>query len=493
MFGEFKIIYRKLFKKKKIKHILIDTRELYLHHNKHNEFSRYDMIVRYLAIENYYNKNDYGFDLYRKMQARRVGDKDLEQRVEIFKKLIESVSEKGFTKESSIILDSKLILDDGSHRFAASLYFKDYVIPARVYRSRPKKLDYSIKWFKVNGFTPEEIKILEDKNKEISEKVQVPFVCTLWSPAQEYFEQITQNLSAWGEVVGVKDFELDKSSYEKLVKGIYAVDDIASWKINYKLEKMKTSSSYKIRAVNLKLSASDFRLKKLNLSTLSVECEDIKSVIRTSYKKNIKDYFHDIIIHIGDNYRQNIFIDKLFHFNEFKIDSLVEDIANFNYVFLKFDAPYMPEDFPQHFPLGKDIDILCHSREDYEGVCEKILQIANQECQFKLRVVKKDNGAKTLFRIELEQTLIFQFDVSYNVDSFDDEFVKGLFARRTKQKGYYLPYISDELIIRLKEFKANDSKTHHKEFIEKNISDLNSSDCDKYLKFDWRKTLNLKK
>ena len=56
--------------------IICDIRGLFLYNASLNKYSRLDTIVRYLAIENYYNVNDYGFALYKKMQEKRLGSKD---------------------------------------------------------------------------------------------------------------------------------------------------------------------------------------------------------------------------------------------------------------------------------------------------------------------------------------------------------------------------------------------------------------------------------
>lgn len=46
--------------------------DLFFKHIHYGELLRCDMVVRYLAIENYYNKNDDGFALYEKMQEFRI-------------------------------------------------------------------------------------------------------------------------------------------------------------------------------------------------------------------------------------------------------------------------------------------------------------------------------------------------------------------------------------------------------------------------------------
>ena len=47
--------------------------DLLLRQLNYEELLRCDLIVRLLAIENYYGKKDFGSELYRKMQAVRMG------------------------------------------------------------------------------------------------------------------------------------------------------------------------------------------------------------------------------------------------------------------------------------------------------------------------------------------------------------------------------------------------------------------------------------
>ncbi|WP_201339383.1 hypothetical protein [Isorropodon fossajaponicum symbiont] len=48
-----------------------EANKLIVRQFKEGKFNRFDVIVRYLAIENHFNQNDCGFSLYRKMQIER--------------------------------------------------------------------------------------------------------------------------------------------------------------------------------------------------------------------------------------------------------------------------------------------------------------------------------------------------------------------------------------------------------------------------------------
>ena len=133
------------------------------------KFNRYDIIVRYLAIENYFGKNDYGFELYEKMQEQRIGKVDNFSWEHKLKKLIKNTEKNGFYLKKPIIIDSNYQLVDGSHRFAFSLYFEKKEIPVRILYKK-MNITYGIDWFKGKKFTNKEINLIIRKKNEIFRK-----------------------------------------------------------------------------------------------------------------------------------------------------------------------------------------------------------------------------------------------------------------------------------------------------------------------------------
>lgn len=304
-------LYRNKYQESLIKHHTYDARELFFQENSDSGFNRYDMIVRLLAIENYFEKNTFGLDLYRKMQTERMGKDWTEPAVERFKHLIQSYEKNGYNSSSEITLTKDLKLEDGSHRMALAFYFKQYQISCRILPYK-KTISYGLENFVEYGFSKEEITTIKQRFIQLYDDIRTPFICTLWSPAQDFFEEITDKISLLTEVLCIKDFEFDKEIYESVVKAVYAVDDIESWKIEKKIEHMNQYQKRKIRVLYLDLPQPSFRIKDLNSNTLSTTCEKIKKAIRNCYKNRIKDYFYDVILHIGDNFYQNTYIKFLF-------------------------------------------------------------------------------------------------------------------------------------------------------------------------------------
>jgi len=81
---------------------------------------------------------------------------------------------------------------------------------------------------------------------------------------------------------------------------LYKIDDIKDWKVDLKIKGM-SGYSKDIRVIKIEILEPKFR-KKENGQLISEEVETLKKQIRESYKEKIDNYFHDIIIHIGDNY-----------------------------------------------------------------------------------------------------------------------------------------------------------------------------------------------
>ena len=146
--------------------IVIDIRELLARQYIDGEFNRFDIIVRLLAAENYYQLNEYGFELYKKMQEARVRAGYSEMSVNRYKELIRSYKQRGYDSRSEIIVDSNLGLVNGAHRVALAIYYKIPNVNLRIEKGT-RDIRFGMEWFQ-QYFCSEECKILEEKLKGIS-------------------------------------------------------------------------------------------------------------------------------------------------------------------------------------------------------------------------------------------------------------------------------------------------------------------------------------
>ena len=102
---------------------MIPKSSKYKHLNKKVLFKRWDLIPRYLAIENHFGENDYGWDLFRKLrthQASEFGDgtvqSEYDQSVRTnFESLIESVGANGYDRKHPLVVHDQ---PDGHVRLA---------------------------------------------------------------------------------------------------------------------------------------------------------------------------------------------------------------------------------------------------------------------------------------------------------------------------------------------------------------------------------------
>ena len=183
------------------------------------EYCHPDTIVKYLYIENYYNKNDFGRDLYIKQQAARGVVKDPCAITEKFNALILSVENNGFDTGFSIGVDKDFYLRDGSHRSAMSLYLGIEEIRVN-YLNMKYPRNYRYSWFSDNGFTAEEIDIIKSKEKLIMNAVNKPLNIVLFGSSADKAEMAAELLSQYGTVISCNHYHLSENQCSDICRDI---------------------------------------------------------------------------------------------------------------------------------------------------------------------------------------------------------------------------------------------------------------------------------
>lgn len=472
------------------KHIEISVHEMFMQQNTPLGYNRLDTVVRFLAIENYYGINDYGFSYYKKMQGARIAENYVEESVQKFKTLIASWHNSGYKRNSEITCDSELMLIDGSHRMALAMYHNIPEISCKVY-SQSSKITYGVDWFIENNFTIDEIKNITDKCKELLSTANEEITIILWPPVLKYFNEITQKLEYICDILNYQDYKFRGESFDRLVYGVYHIDDIEKWKISKKIEKMKPYDSKTVRVIRTRFECPSFRLKHCNNNSISINGEHIKRIFRNCYKAKVDDYYYDIIMHTGDNFRQSKYITELFA-GPFSLEDYFKAIGKYKWIIIKLESDYLPEDFPKTIPFSKDLDIICDIH-DFEMICKTSLNFVETNCgvQRRLRVINADGECR--IRLELDNYLIFQLDIRVKEDGINNDFIQKSVSRRIVNGGYYIPRAQDELCYRVNEFINFPNKTAHLKYVlerkdQVNIDLLKSAVkngelfCQKYLK-----------
>ena len=158
---------------------MIPNSSEYSNLNKKSLFKRWDLIPRYLAIENHYGENDYGWDLFRKLrlhQSSEFGDGmaqtlyDQTTRTN-FETLIESIKI-GYNRDYPIVVnETGLRINKGWLRFACCLYFQIDEIPCKFDTLNPNP-SYSKSWMVTEvGYTNDEMKLIEESYLRIFDKL----------------------------------------------------------------------------------------------------------------------------------------------------------------------------------------------------------------------------------------------------------------------------------------------------------------------------------
>jgi len=129
----------------------INIKKLFDNQMKNGKFCRYDIMLRYLFIENYYKDGELE-NFQFKPHAKLIKLRNREYSAKRFIELIKSFNELGYVEEFPIVLDKKGIIRNGGHRLACCLWFEVHQIPFRVNPKKKGKKIFDNQWMTDNGF-----------------------------------------------------------------------------------------------------------------------------------------------------------------------------------------------------------------------------------------------------------------------------------------------------------------------------------------------------
>ena len=262
-----------------------------------DKFNRLDIIVRIMALESHSNNDNYGINLYKRMQLAR-GASSYKDPWNIFKKLMLSIKNNSFDYNSPILVNNNLHLVDGAHRLACALFYNEILVPIKIKNNYPVS-PYSYDWFRLNNFNKKDLSDIGNKKLEIFNNNCIYFEVVLWPSVYKYFDEIEQKISNKFEILSSINYS-NINQFSSYVRSLYRIDDIKDWKVEMKINAL-SSYDKNIRIIRIELPSPDFR-RKSNGSLISSVVEKLKSDIRSEYSRKIENYIYDIIIHIGDNY-----------------------------------------------------------------------------------------------------------------------------------------------------------------------------------------------
>lgn len=146
--------------------------------------NNYCIAIRYLAIENYYKQNTYGFEIYKWALSLFMKPQTAKKRLEQFIEVIKNWEQNGYNKEKhALILDNYCIFD-GTHRISVACYYNQENITCDIfsyknslnypeYFDRDRILSYPKQYVKEMAKDERIITILEETDKKLDEQYSV--------------------------------------------------------------------------------------------------------------------------------------------------------------------------------------------------------------------------------------------------------------------------------------------------------------------------------
>ena len=288
------------------------------------------------------------------------------------------------------------------------------------------------------------------------------FPIILWSVARDYFDMITHDLSTNFKILSTKDYRFD-DSYEAFIREIYKPDSIADWKITKKLDRLEPHPKV-ARLIQIDIPDPAYRVKS-DGNPISTITEQIKKVIRYKYAF-VKDHADkpDTIIHMGDTHDHSKFITEVFvKYGKEKISKLdlprfLSIIADDQYALTKIDSPYMVDNFPIDYPVGKDLDVLV-TPDNFYSLMAKLIKFSRDYQEiFDVRDVSEPDGIRIRFHKKgTDDSLEYQIDVTVSELVLDKTCVK--------VDDYKVLTEEYECYSRLTSLKKKPHKTHHADYV----------------------------
>ena len=295
------------------------------------------------------------------------------------------------------------------------------------------------------------------------------FPVILWSVAKDYFETMTFELASAFKVHSVNDYCFDEN-YEAFIRKIYEPDSIADWKITKKLERLKPYPKI-ARLIQIEIPDPAYRVKS-DGNPISTVTEQIKRVFRQKYAflKAHQDK-PDVLIHMGDTHEHSSFITSVFNefgeekFKKLDIPRFLSMIKEEEYALTKIDSPYMVKDFPNNYPVGKDLDVLVSHKSFYSVMAKLITFSRSYEETFEIKDVPEPDGIRIRFhQVSGSRNLEYQIDVT----------VSDLVSEKTINKNLDYNTLVEkwECYSRLSSLKKKPHKTHHIDYISSRLDAL---------------------
>jgi 16S rRNA G527 N7-methylase RsmG len=276
---------------------------LFLQQYQNGVLNRYDILIRYLFIDYLSGKNEFGRDIYIKMQKNRAGfdakaETDYLKKESTLKNIVEKIGENGvqtFKPKPCIRLNKKNQLCDGSHRLAVGLY---YHIPSLCFtKSQSRIVSFGLD--DLVFLTNEEKDILKETEIFILKNINIKEILNeiLLSQKQQFgrgiFYQTYEDLEIDGQRPTKKRFNI--YGLKNILKKNMSVLDIGSNCGFFSLYISKFVKS--VEGIEYNKSLTDIS----NITKLLLNVENVKFINADFNKLNLNRNY-DLILSFAVHY-----------------------------------------------------------------------------------------------------------------------------------------------------------------------------------------------
>ncbi len=465
---------RRFKKSKKIKTIatveipLADLNLAQYYERDYEHYKHYDVAVRMLAIENYYHYNDFGFELYERMQAGT----DFSW-IPRFKSLIASYETIGYDEKKVIEIGEDLAILDGSHRATLAIYNNQEFIDAKILSlTRNRAFDYDFFWR--NDFSEQECKLIKEKTDALLQKQKYEYVGVIWPSAYHIGKHLLRELNEFDcgkiSVTSVEDYVLSKIEFVHLFKALYHPDILDEEGMNHKISLIlkclpKDITEFKVTKFTLRVDQPRIELNCKNYSPQSQTIKRIKTIFRKRYEHYIDNYSYDVIMHISDNYLQSKFCEFLFDVDR-DISDFFQSIEKYNYIVLRAKESRQNESFPEVYSFRTDSNILI-SAKNIDTVADLAYMYAINKYKHKWVSVSKvyvKDGINVV--IKLRDFMLYQFEFTTKIYGMNDQFIAECYKSKVFDKYCFLPN-ELEVPLRLMEYSRHPQKKWYIDYFKK--------------------------
>ena len=121
----------------------------------------------------------------------------------------------------------------------------------------------------------------------------------IWNCSFEFTDDILKLISQYAKITNRYHIDL-KANYTNFVRAIYSTDSIATWKVDKKIEYMSKYSSTSVCIVYFEIDTSILRYHDKKKHFVYSNLQDMKDIIRETYKDKLPYYFFDIVFHCSE-------------------------------------------------------------------------------------------------------------------------------------------------------------------------------------------------